>query len=245
MKYVVSTVMVLFSIINSVIVTAQTSNDEDNFQGDRLSFPVPIKGRTPTGTAPDTCIPAGTALRGLSKADANKKINVLQIRTWRPGFDPVEDGGCDEGDEIIKKRQALEIDISAMDELGGNRYGFTYGALVVPYKYHFSGSKSFEGNSTVGPFLGYRFDQNGLGLGIKLVAFVGGAAIRVNRTDENGENNDETLAGFSYGVGALGRLKNDFQLGIVFGEDRVSDGSDYEDNGKLWGAVALGFSFAN
>lgn len=261
MKTIISIVTAFFCLVNSVAADDQASdarpsgaetssagnsnakaaNDEGKYQGDRISFPVHITG---TGEDDKTyCIPAGTALRALGQE--GNHINVRLIKIPFRGQHQETEKLCGEGVHYIKEKRVFQIEEEYMRTRGGNRYGFTYGALVVPYKYHFSGSKSFDGTSSVGPFLGYRFDKNGLGVGMKAIAFVGGAAIRVSRTDEDGNSDDETLAGFSYGVGLLGTIKQDFQLGIVFGQDRVSDGSDYEDNGEWWGAVALGFSFAN
>ena len=169
--------------------------------------------------------------------------------TTKPDETPCEatDGTTkvDPKNRVVPKNEVILIEKDHLQGYGVQRWGFTYGALVVPFKYHLEGSRSFEGNSTVGPYLGYRINNQKVGLSVKAVGFIGAAAIRVNRTDENGNSDDETLAGFSYGVGAIGEVKSEFQFGIVFGQDRVSDGSDYEDNGKWWGAVALGFNFDN
>lgn len=247
MRNIVFTTAVLFGITTNVGLTAEIPSDDENYQGDRLSFPVRIEGEYKPFDSDDykkVCIPAGTTLRGLGKTDDGSYVNV-RLRKPYISFKDEVSVECDGKAETIPDDVAIRINKSDLHDLVPDRFGLTYGALVVPFKYHFGGSKSFEGNSTVGPFLGYRFDKSGYGFGVKAIAFVGGAAIRVNRNDENGGDNDETLAGFSYGVGLLGTVKSEFQLGVVVGQDRVSDGSDYEDNGEWWGAVALGFSFAN
>lgn len=206
-------------------------NDEDNYTGDRLSYGVDVQGKY-KNTDASVCIPAKTPLRGLGPIKDGK----LYVHLLYTGID------CKDK-EIINRYKEISIDTSGLI-YKPDRYGLTYGALVVPYKYHFSGSKDFDGNSTVGPFLGYRFDRNSLGVGVKVVGFLGASAISVTHLVENTPKK-ETLAGFSYGIGILGEIKNEFQLGLVFGKDRVGDDSGYEDNGKWWGAVALGFSFAN
>jgi hypothetical protein len=230
------------SAVAPILGNAQgTTNDEDNYLGDKLSFPVNVNLdiTNPDGSTSRTlCVPAGTTLRGLGKRTDDKGLKVRVANVFGEAVD------CSDNTTPLPKNIALTVPPTVLNEFTPDRYGLTYGVLVVPYKYHFSGSKDFKGNSTVGPFLGYRFDRNTVGVGIKAVGFVGGSAIEVTRTNNN-QTKTETLAGFSYGVGLLGEIKNEFQLGVVFGADRVSKGSDYEDNGKLWGAVALGFSFAN
>ena len=246
MKCTVLTIIALLGIISNVGV-AQGANDEENYEGDNLSFPVNIKGTYKTfgsTTTTTVCIPANTDLQALGNSVDNLGVVVYLLE---PGLleDPVIKSCGGTGGETIPVGVAITILKTDVKRNVPSRFGLTYGVLVVPYKYNFEGSENFEGNSTVGPFLGYRFDKTGYGFGVKAIAFIGGAAIKVDRTDENGDNNDETVAGFSYGVGLIGEVKNEFQLGIVFGQDKVSSGSDYEDNGKWWGAVALGFSFAN
>jgi hypothetical protein len=221
-------------------VHAQNStNDEMNYTGDRLSFPVNVNAsyKGSDNVVHPLCIPAETTLRGLGPME--KDTLHVRLATFS---DDVPDCSGSVPPVNIPKNVAISVHQDNLNFYKPNRYGLTYGALVVPYKYHFSGSKNFEGNSTVGPFLGYRFDKNTLGVGIKIVGFLGGAVIKVTETVDNTQK-DKTLAGFSYGIGILGEIKSDFQLGLVFGADRVSNDSGYEDNGKLWGALALGFSF--
>ncbi len=226
--------MLICSLVYAAQETINVKNDNDNYTGDRLSFPVNVNAKY-TGADDNeygVCIPAKTTLRGLGRSHDNK-IHV-RLATF---LDDVDD--CSK-ESKIPKNVAMRI---AIDDIAykPNRYGLTYGALFVPYKYHFSGSKEFNSDSTIGPFMGYRFDANTVGFGVKLIGFLGGSMISV--IDDN--NKTQSLAGFSYGIGIIGELKNDFQLGMVLGQDRVSDGSNYEDNGKWWGAIALGFSFAN
>ena len=241
----------LLCVASPIGMAADQSNDESKYQGDILSFPVRIHGTYAPGFIPrdkpqTVCIPADTSVRALGEyTDENdpKKTRYVNVRLHRrihmtePGTDC--DGNSVPADVIIRIKE------DDLNNSGPNRYGLTYGALVVPYKYHVSGSKSFDGSSSIAPFLGYRADKAFFGFSVKGILFAGASAIRVNRTDQNGQSRDDTLAGFTYGLGILGTVKKEFQLGIVFGADRVSHGSDYADNGKWWGAVALGFSFAN
>ena len=97
--------------------------------------------------------------------------------------------------------------------------------------------------TTIGPYLGYRFDENDHGYGVKAILFTGASAVTVNQT-VNGKETTQNLAGFSFGGGFIGQVKNEFQLGIILGVDRVSESAKYEDNGKVWVAVGLGYSFS-
>lgn len=145
----------------------------------------------------------------------------------------------------IPKDIALKVSKRDIELYSFDRYGFTYGALVVPYKYHFDGSKNFEGNSSVGPYFGWRLGKpSWFGLELKFVGFLGASAIKVNQNID-GNDSEQSLAGLSYGGGILGEIKKEFQLGFILGADKVSKSANYEDNEKLWGAISIGFSFSN
>jgi hypothetical protein len=127
-----------------------------------------------------------------------------------------------------------------MKSLEPARYGLTYGALVVPYKYFYSGSKDFISQTSIGPYFGYR--SSTLGFETKLIGFFGATTASVTQ-NVNGQNATQSLAGFSYGIGLIGEIKQSFQLGIVIGVDKVSDSVAYPNSGQPWVAVSLGFEF--
>jgi len=240
MKWQLTILILLSSVASSYIAAEEDGiNDDKNFLGDRISFPINIKAayEKNDGTQQDICIPASVSLRGLGKVDNDTLI--VKLATIKETVKDCSDEGID-----IPSYHKITLPSEVMTKLTPNRFGLTYGSLVVPYKYHVSGSKSFNGNSTIGPYLGYRFDKNGtLGAAVKVVAFVGGSVTEVTRTVD-GEEKTDSLAGLSYGLGLIGEIKNEFQFGAVAGADRVSAGSGYDDNGKIWVALALGFSFS-
>jgi len=215
-----------------VAKTGSIPNDNANYLGDRITFPVRINVKIENV---DYCIPAGTPLKGLGAADSNGNVlfHVSSYRTYK---------ACD-GKTAIPDDIAFEIGSDVLKANVPDRIGITYGALVVPYKYHLNGSKEFSGGTTVGPYFGYRFDRNSIGLGIKIIGFVGGSSISVTQ-NVDGNDTTQNLAGFSYGLGIIGQAKNEFQMGVIFGADRVSQSAHYVDNGKLWLAVGLGYSFS-
>lgn len=122
--------------------------------------------------------------------------------------------------------------------------GLSYGTLFIPYKYH-TKSKDFTAGTTVGGYIGYRAYGSVLGLEIQPIAFLGASPIPVDTLDENGQSSSENHFGVSYGFGFLGSIKNNFNMGMVVGFDRINKSVGYENNGKLWIAVQLGYVFSN
>ncbi|MGA2782616.1 MAG: hypothetical protein ABSF13_11975 [Smithella sp.] len=222
--YFIVSMLVFFSQITDAQV-----NDDKNYEGDRISFPIKVTVKADK----DYCIPAESTLLGMGVLDDNRGLDV-KIKK-----------GTTECDKTIVPDNVVGTIDSATMKKNHSRFGLTYGTLVVPFKYHLYGSKEFNGDSTVGPYLGYRFDKNTWwGIDLKLVGFAGASAIKVNQT-VNGNATTQTLAGFSYGGGLISEIKHEFQMGLIFGWDQVSDSAKYEDNGKLWVAFGLGYSFSS
>lgn len=216
-------------------------NDDFNFQGDKLSFPVNITGKI-NGQGDDLCLPAKTPLRAMgTEPESATKQNLTHVWVRLANvFGEVQD--CAAAGTKIPPNTAIKIERRHFQATRPNRYGLTYGGLVVPFKYHVNGSKEFKGGSTVAPFLGYRFDANSLGYGAKLVGFLGASTVAVAQ-NVDGVEKTQSLSGFSYGLGIIGEIKGDFQMGLVAGVDRVSKSANYGDNGRWWLAISLGFTF--
>lgn len=216
---------------------AAAANDDTNYQGDKLSFPVKIKGKLdrPDGGT-EICIPKSTSLRGLT----NLTEDGLAVQLANVLGTPLD---CSKDNVPIPDDRVIYIDKQTIEHSAPTRYGLTYGMLLVPFKYHMQGEHEFASGGTVAPYLGYRFDRNYLGLGFKLVGFLGGAGVSVLQ-NVDGVETTQTLAGLSTGFGFLGTIKNEFQFGLIFGSDHVSDSANYPRNGEWWVALGVGFSFS-
>lgn len=225
-------------------------NSDYNYLGDRVIFPTRVYGKykdveleegKPKETDTPVCIPAETPLRGMGKIEDSKldvRLKDSKDDFWRPK----EYTNCYGSDKKIPSDVVITVDINKNLP---DRYGFTYGALVVPYKYQLGGSHDIKSGSSIGPYLGWEMDRgSSLGLGLKGVVFVGGSMHEVTRV-EDGEEETETIAGISYGLGIIGEVKREFQFGVIVGSDETGEDSGYEDDNKWWVALAIGYSFTD
>jgi len=231
-KYVVCILIMIFPHYAEA-ASDSVKNDQNNYLGDRVTFPVRIHVKI---DSVDYCIPGGTPLKGLGSANDNGDVifRMSSYRTYK---------ACD-GKTKIPDDIPFTVDGATLKNYSPDRIGLTYGMLVVPYKYQAKGSKEFDGQTSVGPYFGYRFDKSSLGFGFKFIGFIGASSISVTQ-NVNGTDETQNLMGLSYGLGIIGQAKNEFQMGVVFGADRVSESANYVNNGKMWIAIALGYSFAN
>ncbi len=227
-------------------------NDSNNYLGDRIKFTSSMTfykvdmtsqvGAKITKTL--FCIPAYSTLKGNGVVvDVNgKSQSTFIVTSSNKDSGAVRACGAttaaEEGDMVV-------IDQNVLNSTPPDRYGLTVGTLVVPFKYHLSGARSFTGTTTVGGYMGYRADRSGsFGLALQYIVFLGGSSIPVPQTT-NGTTTTQNMTGVSYGVGILGTVKDNFHMGVVLGADTVNASAGYEYNSKPWLAVELGYSFSN
>lgn len=227
--------------------SVKASLDKSNYEGDRVTFAVPLDVDLREGSGDkEHCartLPAGLGLRGVGpKTTDGSQLFVIQCY-WKSDLEKCQKvKRCTQEQTIDTSPGAyVLISDSVLSQSAPDRWGWSYGALVVPFKFQLTRNREFTGSASVGPYLGYRFDKQGtLGWSLELVGFVG--ASNVSATDTNGST--KNLAGFTYGLGLLGVVKGNFQLGGVLGFDHVGSGQGFKYNDAPWLAVELGYSFS-
>ncbi len=229
-------------------------------------------------TYKDVCIPAGFALRGAgrtadsilftaihagsscnpdkerikvcrqeSKQECERKCNQKSNQKSKQKCEQECEQECEKD---IKEGATITVPLSVLADNVPDRYGLSYGALVVPFKFQLTHDHQFSGSATVGPYVGYRIDKTSLyGWALTVVGFAGASNISITetKTSSTGETSNSTkqLAGFSYGLGLLGDVKSSFQLGVVLGFDSVGGGhKTFKYNYMPWLAFELGYSFS-
>lgn len=149
-----------------------------------------------------------------------------------------------------KEHYVVRVTLDQVAASPPNRYGLTYGALVVPFKYHMNGKRELTSNASLGPYLGYRTDLGGRGFGLTFIGFLGAGSTSVTTSSSTQSgvtgttgSGSQSLFSFSYGVGAVATIKGAFQAGLVLGWDHVDKGANYPYNDKSWLAVEVGYAF--
>lgn len=232
----------------------------DDYEGKRLSFPVAIKAKLQFDKNQTICLPARTKLRGMSQLTKDgllvrmREEEVL-FKEKKPKEKPdgppelLPDYMC-QGQTAKRSdlrdafHEPLVIDEDDVNSIPANISGLTYGVLVVPFKYHLTGSKEFKGSGSIGPYAGYKQESGSWGASLEYVGFLGLTSIAVER-NVDGVQTTDNLSGVSFGGGVIGRIRDDFQVGLILGADRVGKSARYADNGKLWLAVSIGYAFSN
>jgi len=126
-----------------------------------------------------------------------------------------------------------------------SRSGWDYGALVVPFKFQMSDESTVVGSASLGGYLGYRCPLNLIGFRFTPMIFLGVSEVPSPQTDAAGKTTTQTLAGLSYGIGFIAKIKDDFNVGLVFGADHVNAGQSYQYQDKPWVSLSLGYSLTS
>jgi hypothetical protein len=221
-------------------------NDADNFQGDRISFAYDLHGisRHEGGTeAKKICIRSGVSLRVIGREESSKSLIVTFIQ------DPASNacGEPDKGgrrlpdEEEGKLGVAYLVPTETVTMTPPNRFGLSFGALAIPFKYQLTGDHNMSGSATLGGYIGRRFDKSSTGgFSIEPILFAGASTVSVSQP---GSDAMQDVSGVSWGIGLVGTIKGSFQAGVVLGWDRVSKSSQYQYNNKPWLALEIGFTF--
>jgi len=239
---------------------AEPASDATNYLGDRIDHPSRLTVRkVKLGTneaSAEACLPGRSTLNGtgkvsvkLGEGDQAQEVphDLFTVRGVADAgvFISAEEraklaAACN--GNVVAVGDTVAIPSKLLADSPPDRYGWTFGTLVVPYKYQVKGDRSLSGGATLGGYVGYRNTIRGIST--QLIVFGGATKVDVPRTVD-GKSVVESMAGLSYGVGLLGSIKNSFKLGFVIGADHVGKSVDYVNDGKPWISFSLGYDFFN
>jgi len=240
---------------------ANPASDQDSYLSDRIYYKFDrhvhrLDMTRAERTSSDACLPMNARLkvRGKATLDSGNGTpqemlvsTVLSVPEEKSGSSTDAGPGlpalrCNQSN-TVRAGDVVMIAAEDMREIRPHRSGLTYGTLLVPYKYQFRGDRSISGGSTLGGYLGYR--EAATGLDMQFIVFAGASNVSAQLAGSDGKVSERNLAALSYGVGVLGTLKSNFELGLVLGVDRAGRNSGYANHGKPWLALSLGFPFSN
>jgi len=137
---------------------------------------------------------------------------------------------------------ALSYDVPKqmiVEERDRYRYGWTYGALVTPFKF-FTKDREFSAGASVGPYLGYRLrDRQGSSSVVALAIGVASAEVKTNNPDGTSSTSNST--GMTVALAYILDIKGTFNVGAVAGTDYYSKSQNIDNSGKLWLGLSFGY----
>lgn len=242
---------------SAVAATPQPS-DESSWRGDVVTLRSDTRGIRSSDVTNETKY---VALNGavFDVSDDDKKTNVLTIKFRTGTLDgsnacttkyfpcifsstPEHTRVAASGVPAVDVNNTYLVDKAAVEKIPHLHRGWTFGALVVPFKYQTT-DKSFSGSSTLGTYVGYKFqDNSGSVTPILSAGIVPNIAVPL----ANGTGT-VNRSGFSWAGGVIFSIDKGTgtQIGILVGQDRLGSNAaaPYVYEGKTWLSLSAGWKF--
>jgi hypothetical protein len=205
-------------------------------------------------SAPSTVTTSNTQLvEGLftTSADLLHPLhkNATNAGLVQPG---IQSEGAVCGTEAPVKPQLDKTYSFTTDELNKGdfrRFGFTWGGMVIPFKYYFS-DKSIKTNSSVVGFAGWEGWFPGVSLAT--VAALGGGAASTTSPGSSSTNGSApnttttspvTAVTYTMAVGVVATFGGKVKAGLMVGRDYQGNASQFQYENKTWLAASIGAGF--
>jgi hypothetical protein len=146
--------------------------------------------------------------------------------------------------KVVKSGPTYYLDTNDLSQYNFDRFGFTYGVVVVPNKVIIS-TREFVSSSSVLPYVGWEQWGPSWAGAVVLAAGVGTTpSTNTTATGATGSppsnTNSGTKATFSVATGIVGTIGGVFKVGLLLGVDTAGSNIGYKYQGKPWIAVSLG-----
>jgi hypothetical protein len=145
------------------------------------------------------------------------------------------------GVETVKVGTTYEFTPSDLAGYGAQRYGLTYGVVIVPNKVMIA-DRTFISSSSVLPYVGYQAWGPSWAGAVVLAAGVGTvpASTQASPASSGTSNSTGTKATFSVATGIVGSIGSTFKVGLLVGVDTEGSKTGFKYQGKPWIGVSLG-----
>jgi len=143
---------------------------------------------------------------------------------------------------------AYEVNGTDLQKYGLQRRGFTWGGLVVPYKFEFH-DRTFQAVPSVVGYVGYEGWWSGVSLA-NIVALGGGAVAsssataattQTSTTSASPTTSSGSKATYTAAIGEIATFGGSYKVGVLVGWDWQGTGSGFRYEGKPWIAISAGF----
>jgi hypothetical protein len=236
----------------------------DRLDGDHLKLRVNVHGfKAIDGTdkGKEACAPKGSNVKvtrhkgedllvrielgkAVKKAIASSQGGARQLEnpgmfSTREATSPAALVDC--GELLVNDYTQYTINAGALADHDYRRTGVLFGALIVPFKFHFGGDDKLSSSSTIAPYVGFTGPAP-LGLTFTPI-FSAGLGLVPVADPESGES--ETKSAFSTAIGVLlTHGKNaKFNAGVLLGKDFLSKSDRGADStvDNLWFSLYTGY----
>jgi len=241
-------------------VAAVTPKDNNDWTGDHLQIRGNLSGLTKLGTTESNYFAPAFVRFVVTKENGDGSIVVspkdnftvptsskMIVTPWQGGgpygWLSANLWGKDRETTLSNTQQAVQpyetyvINKKEVEKVPYAKFGWTYGALLAPFKYQ-RGYKAFTSSTSAQMYVGYKRDSNGTAEG----PFISAGLSTVDVATGVGATTSKQ--GFAYGLGWVFEIKkgSGFQMLVMAGQDVIGANSGYQYEGDVWYSISLGYS---
>jgi len=242
-------------------VPTVTPNDNGSWKGDTIVIHTDVKDiKAASDPLKKYFAPADSMLHvstdGIDQKPSSQNLTVKfdRVGDCKPDSPCAPNPRKPADQEQVDLYSAYVMDKAAVEAIDHSRRGWTFGALIVPFKYQ-THDKSFSGSTSIGPYLGYRI-ANDSTVSFKLLqgtstTFVlsAGWVSNIAVATAPGVTPAGTVnsSGLSLATGFIFAVDKGtgIRVGVLAGQDRLGSNSTapYPYEGKTWVSLAVGYKF--
>jgi len=182
----------------------------------------------------------GSSVFGKLKNSASKKVDKAAFAT---------DPGCNGSHDpktLVDYDIPYEFTADSFQKVRSQRMGFTWGGLVVPYKFYLN-DHSFHSNASAVGYVGYEGYFPGVNLA-GIVALGPGTTSTTQTTpaaNQNTQSTTKTTTAVTYtaATGIVATFGGALKFGLLVGWDWQGKGTGFAYEGKTWLALSIGAGF--
>jgi hypothetical protein len=170
-------------------------------------------------------------------------LNVNRHMPTSSGDNPQSACGSDATRSALADKD-YSFTADQLDKQDFYREGFTWGGLVIPYKFYFK-DKSIKSNSSVVAFAGYEGWFPGVSLAAVAAAGAGTSQTPTTTTNATGTTatSTATTATYTAAIGVIATFGGTTKAGLMFGRDYQGNASAFPYENKTWMALSIGAGF--
>lgn len=219
------------------IVIGSFTSDAKLFHNSALPFPPPTEKRTALWSLRNI-FASGSSRSSMSGPAKDSATSDAAVSVTCNGV-----AGKSNDPTVVKYDVPYEFTSDDFKKVRSQRMGFTWGGLLVPYKFYFT-DRSFQSNTSAVGFVGYE----GYFPGVNLAGIVALGPGTTSTTTASGTpaaptTKSTTSVTYTGAAGVIATFGGVMKFGVVVGRDYQGRSAGFKYENKTWLALSIGAGF--
>jgi len=176
---------------------------------------------------------------------AIKEVSPPRLWKSKPGaLEPPANLPCGTGTTLPSYDTLYQFQATDANTGAYYREGFTWGGMLIPYKFYVK-DRTFKGNPSTVAFVGYEGWFSGMSLAgvLALGPGIAQSASTTSATPSTKSTSTSTAVTYTAATGFVATFGGSIKAGLLVGWDWQGSGNNFQYEGKTWVALSIGAGF--